>query len=185
MTQENSWENPRTGEPEHIGLKAFNLSEGERVQMNARTQGVTQGRLTQQVLLKDPDALVERALSLLFSPEWADLVVGIAVCTGRRLAEIMKRGHFTVKEASTVWFEGQVKGRGREPERSEIPTLVRAFLVVEAVQRLRALVDTTNLEIEQMSQKYGKAVNEAVERRYGDLEELVRATREKVGVHTF
>ncbi|GHO78046.1 hypothetical protein KSD_58170 [Ktedonobacter sp. SOSP1-85] len=41
------------------------------------------------------------------------------------------------------------------------------------------------LEIEQVSQKYGKAVNEAVERRYGDLEELVRATREKVSVHNF
>ncbi|GHO63845.1 hypothetical protein KSC_027370 [Ktedonobacter sp. SOSP1-52] len=84
ITEDNSWANPRTGEQEHIGLKVFNLSEGEWVQMNARTQGVTQDRLKQQVLLKDPDALVERALSLLFSPEWADLVVGIAVCTGRR-----------------------------------------------------------------------------------------------------
>ncbi|WP_338246590.1 protelomerase family protein [Dictyobacter halimunensis] len=59
----------------------------------------------QQVLLKDPDGLVERALSLLFSPAWADLVVGIAVCTGRRLAEIMKTGTFLVKEPYTVWFE--------------------------------------------------------------------------------
>lgn len=185
MTEENSWENPRTNEREHIGLRAFNLSEGEWVQLNARAQGVTQERLKQQVLLKDPDALVERALSLLFSPEWADLVVGIAVCTGRRLAEILKTGEFRVKEPYTVWFEGQVKGRGREPERYEIPTLVRAFLVVEAMGRLRALIDCSDLEIEQVSQKYGKAVNEAVERRYGDLEELIRATREKVSVHNF
>ena len=185
VTEHNSWENPRTGEREHIGLRVFNLSEGEWVQMNARNQGVTQERLTQQVLLKDPDGLVERAMSLLFSPGWADLVVGIAVCTGRRLAEIMKTGTLTVKEPYAVWFEGQVKGRGREPERYEIPTLVRAFLVVEAVQRLRALVDCTGLEIEQVSQKYGKAVNEAVERHYGDLEELIRATREKVSVHNF
>src|SRR5437879_9539095 len=120
--------------------------------MNARAQGVTQERLTQQVLLKAPDALVERALSLLFSPEWADRVVGIAVCTGRRLAEIMKTGEFGVKEPYTVWFEGQVKGRGREPECYEIPTLVRAFLVVEAVGRLRTLVDCSGLEIEQVSQ---------------------------------
>ncbi|WP_201376114.1 hypothetical protein, partial [Ktedonobacter robiniae] len=65
VTEDNSWENPRTNEREHIGLRVFNLSEGEWVQMNARTQGVTQERLKQQVLLKDPDALVERALSLL------------------------------------------------------------------------------------------------------------------------
>jgi hypothetical protein len=84
VTEQNSWENPRTGEGEHLGLKVCNLSEGEWVAMNARNQGVTQERLSQQVLLKDPDALVQRALSLLFSQEWADLVVGIAVCTGRR-----------------------------------------------------------------------------------------------------
>jgi Telomere resolvase len=185
LTKLNSWENPRTGEREHLGLKVFNLSEGEWVAMNARNQGVTQERLSQQVLLKDPDGLVQRAMSLLFSPEWADLVVGIAVCTGRRLAEIMKTGVFEVKTPYTLWFEGQVKGRGREQERYEIPTLVRAFLVVDAVQRLRALVDCTDLEIEQVSQKYGKAVNEAVARSYGDLEELIRATREKVSVHNF
>ena len=185
VTEDNSWENPRTNEREHIGLRVFNLSEGEWVQMNARTQGVTQERLSQQVLLKDPDGLVERAMSLLFSQAWADLVVGIAVCTGRRLAEIMKTGTFLVKEPYTVWFDGQVKGRGREPGRYEIPTLVRAFLVVEAVQRLRALVDCTGLEIEQVSQKYGKGVNEAVDRHYGDLEELIRTTREKVSVHNF
>jgi hypothetical protein len=50
---------------------------------------------------------------------------------------------------------------------------------------LRTLVDCTELEIEQVSQKYGKAVNEAVERSYGDLEELVRAPRERVSVHNF
>ena len=185
VTEQNRWENPRTQGWEHIGLKVFNLSEGEWVAMNARTQGVTQERLSQQVLLKDPDGLVERALSFLFSETWADLVVGIAVCTGRRLAEIMKTATFRVKEPYTVWFEGQVKGRGREQERYEIPTLVRAFLVVEAVGRLRALVDCTGLEIEQVSQKYGKAVNDAAVRSYGDLEEFVRATREKVSVHNF
>ncbi|GHO71421.1 hypothetical protein KSC_103130 [Ktedonobacter sp. SOSP1-52] len=43
------------------------------------------------MLLKDPDALVERALSLLFPPEWADLVVDIAVCTSRRLLLINEK----------------------------------------------------------------------------------------------
>ncbi|GHO82468.1 hypothetical protein KSZ_04740 [Dictyobacter formicarum] len=61
VTQENSWENPRTNEREQSGLRVFNLSEGEGVQMNARTQGVTQERLSQQVMLKDPNGLVERA----------------------------------------------------------------------------------------------------------------------------
>ena len=184
VTEQNSWVNPRTDEQEHMGLRVFNLSEGEWVKMNGRSQGVTQERLSQQVLLKDPDALVQRSMSLLFSQEWAELVVGVAVCTGRRLAEILKTGVFTVKDPYMVWFEGQLKRRGRDSERYEIPTLVRSFLVVEAVQKIRTLVDCTALEIEQVSHKYGKAVNEAVERLYGDLE-LTRTTRDRTSVHNF
>ncbi|GCE50909.1 telomere resolvase [Thermosporothrix hazakensis] len=182
VTEENSWFNPRTKEREHIALKVFNLSEGEWVRLNDRSRGVAETRLEHQQLLQDPDTIVQRALALLLSDEWPDLVVGIAVCTGRRLAEIMKTGRFAVKEPYTAWFSGQVKGRTRFDERYEIPTLARAFLVVDAVEKLRSLVDCSELEVEQVSQRYGRAVNEAVDQHYGDLIP-VRVTREKLTVH--
>ncbi|GCF11390.1 protelomerase family protein [Dictyobacter arantiisoli] len=169
LTEENSWLNGRTHEREHIGLKVCNLSEGEWVQMNDRNRATTQERLNQSQLVRDPEAIVNRALALVLSDEWSELVVGIAICTGRRLAEILKMGTFAVKEPYTVWFEGQVKGRTRMPDRYELPTLVRGYLVVEAMAKLRRLVDCTALEVEQVSQKYGKAVNETVERVYGSL----------------
>jgi hypothetical protein len=168
LTPENSWEDTRTHERVHIGLKVCNLSEGEWVSMNDRNRATTQERLNQTQLVRDPDALVNRALSLVLSDQWSELVVGIALCTGRRLAEILKTGTFAVKEPYTVWFEGQVKGRTRIPDRYELPTLVRGYLVVEAVAKLRRLVDCTTIEVEQVSQKYGKAVNETVERVYGE-----------------
>jgi hypothetical protein len=169
LTEENSWENGRTHEREHIGLKVCNLSEGEWVQMNDRNRATTQERLNNGQLVRDPDAIINRALGLVLSDAWSELVVGIALCTGRRLAEILKTGTFAVKEPYTVWFEGQVKGRTRIPDRYELPTLVRGYLVVEAVAKLRRLVDCTTIEVEQVSQRYGKAVNETVERIYGGL----------------
>lgn len=182
LTPTNSWDNSRTGKREHIGLKVFNLSEGEWVRMNDRSRMTTQERLNHSQLVRDPEAIVHRALPLFLSDDWTDLVVGVAMCTGRRLAEILKTGNFTVKEGYTVWFEGQVKGRTRIQERFEIPTLVRSYLVVEAVAKLRRLIDCTDLEIEHVSQRYGKAVNEAVERLYADLIPA-RGDRERLSVH--
>jgi hypothetical protein len=182
LTEENSWEDGRTHERVHIGLKVCNLSEGEWVSMNDRNRATTQERLNQTQLVRDPDALANRALSLVLSDQWSELVVGIALCTGRRLAEILKTGTFAVKEPYTVWFEGQVKGRTRIPDRYELPTLVRGYLVVEAVAKLRRLVDCTTIEVEQVSQKYGKAVNETVERVYG--EQIPARENHKISVHT-
>src|SRR2546421_6723124 len=106
LSEENSWENPRTNKREHIGLRVFNLAEGEWVSMNDRSRATTQERLNHVPLVADPEGIVHRAFSLMLSDDWAELVVGVAISTGRRLAEILKTGTFTVKEAYTVWFEG-------------------------------------------------------------------------------
>lgn len=182
LTEENSVVNARTREREHVALGIFNLTEEEWVQLNAQSQDVTHERLTQQQLLEHPDAIVHQALRVIQSPEWAELAVGLALCTGRRLAEVLKTASFEEKEAYTVLFTGQVKGGGREEAPYEIPTLVRSFLVVEGVQRLRRLVDCTDLETEEVSQRYGKAVNEVVARTFEGLIP-VRTSRERLTMH--
>ncbi len=182
LTEQNSYE--RNGKREHIGLRCFNLAEGEWVAMNDRSRMTTQERLNDTQLVKDPEGVVGRAMSLLLSDNWAELVVGIALCTGRRLAEILKTAVFTQKEAYTVWFEGQIKGRTRIEGKYEIPTLVRAYLVVEATQKLRRLVDCTELELAQVSQKYDRGVNDVVERLFSSVIP-VRTSKERVTVHDF
>jgi hypothetical protein len=177
LTDENSYLNAQSGQQEHIGLAVFNLAEGEWVSLNDRQRAQTQKRLEQEVFISEPDTVVQRALPLLLSDEWAELVVAVAICTGRRLAEIMKTGTFTRGTGYTVWFEGQLKASNRD-DRFEIPTLARSFLVIDAVEHLRRLADCAPLEIDQVSQKYGKAVNETVDRVYRDLIP-VRVTKEK------
>ena len=182
LREENSWENPCTGKREHIGLRVINLAEGEWVHMNDRSRMTTQERLQQMQLVGDAEGIVQRAQYLLLSEDWSELVVGIALATGRRLAEILETGVYGIKEPYTVWFEGQVKGRTRTPERYEIPTLVRGYVVVDAVEKLRHLVDCRHLDLEQVSQKYGKAVNETVQRVYGEVIPA-RSDRERLSVH--
>jgi hypothetical protein len=177
LTEENSYENEH-GVPEHIGLAVFNLAEGEWVSLNDRQRAQTQKRLEQEVFITEPDTIVQRALPLLLSEEWAELVVGVAICTGRRLTEVLKTGEFTPGTGYSVWFEGQLKASNRPPERFEIPTLLRAFLVLDAVKKVRHLVDCTALENDQVSQKYGNAVNETVDRIYRDLIPI-RVTKEQ------
>src|SRR5262249_4548927 len=147
------------------------------------SRATTQERLDEQRLVEDPNGIVHRAMTLLLSDDWAELVVGIALCTGRRLTEILKTGVFLGKDPYTVWFEGQIKGRTRIEERYEIPTLVRAYLVVEATTKLRRLVDCREVEVVQVSQKHGKGVNDAVERIYTEKIEK-RNDRERITVHT-
>jgi len=182
LTDENSYE--RNGKREHIGLRCFNLAEGEWVAMNDRSRMTTQERLNDTQLVADPEGVVHRAMTLLLSDNWAELVVGIALCTGRRLGEIMKTAVFTQKEAYTVWFEGQIKGRTRIEGKYEIPTLVRGYLVVEAVAKLRRLVDCTELELAQVSQKYDKGVNDTVERIFYHVLPA-RPSKDRVTVHDF
>jgi hypothetical protein len=182
LTDENSYE--RNGKREHIGLRCFNLAEGEWVAMNDRSRMTTQERLSDMQLVADPEGVVSRAMTLLLSDNWAELVVGIALCTGRRLAEIMKTAVFTQKEAYTVWFEGQIKGRTRIEGKYEIPTLVRGYLVVEATAKLRRLVDCREIEVAQVSQKYDKGVNDTVERIFASIIP-VRPSKDRVTVHDF
>ncbi len=167
VRQDNWWFNPKTQQKEHLGLKVCNLSEAEWVHMNAVSQGRVQRREVQ--VLDDPEAVVDVAHELLSSQDWAEIAVGLAVCTGRRLAELLKTGTFASPTAFTVIFSGQVKGKGRVGVPYEIPTLVAASEILAAVGRVRSLVDTSSIEVQQVSRVYGKAVNEAAERRLGSL----------------
>lgn len=175
LTDENSYLND--GQREHIGLDVFNLEQGEWVSLNDRQRLQTQKRLVEEVFIADPDIIVQRALPLLLSDDWAELAVGIAICTGRRLGEVMKTGIFTPGQGYTLWFEGQLKASHRPKDRFELPTLLRSFLVLDAVAKLRQKIDCTTIENDEVSQKYGKAVNETVDRIYRDMIP-VRVTKE-------
>jgi hypothetical protein len=150
--------------------------------MNAVSQGRVQSREVQ--VLDDPEAVVACAGELLCSDDWAEIAVGLAVCTGRRLAELLKTGTFARKTAYSVIFSGQVKGKGRVAVPYEIPTLAPASEILAAVQRVRSLVETEQLDVQKVSRVYGKQVNEAADRRLALLVPA-RTGREGLFAHLF
>jgi Telomere resolvase len=187
MNAENTWTDPRSRKSEHVALHLFNLPEHEWERMNARAQLSLQERLEHQQFLEQAttvDAIVNRGLILVQSQDWAEVLVGLALGSGRRFWELVKTGTFVEAAPYVVLFRGQVKGQSREDEAFEIPTLYRAFLLVDAIGRLRQLIDWSDLEDEYSPkyQKYNKVANEMVVQQFSDLIP-VRPTRERLNLH--
>ncbi len=184
LTADNTWTDPRSRKQEHVALHIFNLPEAEWERMNARAALPLQERLENQQFLEYPDQIVNKGLILVQSSDWAELLVALGLGTGRRFWELVKTGTFVERTPYSVDFTGQVKGHGREEEAFEIPTLYRAFLVVEGIKLLRRLIDWSELEDEYSPkyQKYNRAANEMVVHQFTDLIP-VRPTREQLNFH--
>jgi telomere resolvase len=180
LSADNAWTDPRSHKQEHVALHIFNLPEAEWERMNARAGLTLQERLENQQFLEYPDHIVNKGLILVQSSDWAELLVALALGTGRRFWELVKTGTFVERTPYSVDFTGQLKGLSREEE-FEIPTLYRAFLVVEGIQRLRRLIDWSELEDENSPkyQKYNRVANEMMVHQFTDLIP-VRPTREQL-----
>lgn len=158
-----------SGDRREWALKHLAFPESWYVEHNASSQTSLESRLEHQQLLRDPDAIVAKATELLASEKWADIATGLAVCTGRRLAEVLKVGTFEQKTVYSVLFAGQLKRRDTELPAFEIPTLCPAVLVIKAVLRLRSLLDVSELDTRTVSQRYSPQVQESANRHFVTL----------------
>jgi len=181
LTKKLSYLNEK-GEQEHVALKYFNLSEAEWIALNAQSEASLDERMTNQRFLHDPDALVARARQLLTSTAWPEVAVGITVCTGRRLGEVLKTAAFEGKTAYSVVFTGQLKKEG--PVSFEIPTLVEADLVLAAWRWLREHHDCSQIDLDDLSSRYGAPVRETADLHFKELVET-RTNHEVRYTHLF
>src|SRR5579875_2990429 len=184
VTEQNSYLNPRTGEREHLALKYLNYSEQEWAEMNRQSEQRYHERLEQQQLLEHPERIVEKARELLSSRSWVEVVVGLAVVTGRRLSEILKTGDLHPKTRYTVMFAGHLKRKDVVLKPYEIPVLIEASVVLAAWQRLRFLVDCSQMETEAIGKTYGVEIGAAAEQHFAELVPR-RHGREKLFAHVF
>jgi hypothetical protein len=184
LTPENRWKNLRNGQYEHIALRYMNFSPEEWDAMNALSDEKFEERQRNQRLINNPQEIIARAEKLLHSDRWDDLVVGLALTTGRRLTELLKTGRFFPKGRYMLVFDGQLKRRDLGLKPYEIPVLVDAELVLTAWRRLRSLEDTSKLEIEAIPQKYSRAASENANRVFTGLIPQ-RVERENLYTHSF
>lgn len=180
MKKENSLRNPMNdtrneikrrlaGERQMWALTYLAFSEAWYRQHNAPSRAGLEDRLEHQQLLKDPDAIVSKAIALLSSEQWPDLVVALGVLTGRRPGEALKTAMFELKTMYSVIFSGQLKRRDEPLPPYEIPTLCEARAVIDALARLRAMLDTTGMDVTDATRKYSPLVQEAANKHFATL----------------
>ncbi len=184
LTDQNSYLNPRTQQREHIALKYLNYSESEWAQMNQQSEQRFHERLENQQLLEYPGEIVAKADVLLGSSDWREVVVGLAVVTGRRLSEILKVGELHPKTLHTVLFSGQLKRKDEVLKPYEIPVLVEASRVLAAWSGVRKMIDCSRMETEAIGKAYGDEIGKAAERHFAELVP-VRDGRDKLFAHLF
>ena len=169
VREDNRWFNPREGAYEHLALKYLNFTPDQWNDLRADSEERFARRLVEQQQITNPDALVSRAEELLKGTQWSQLALGITLATGRRLTEVLKTAKFSPKTAYTLWFEGQLKTKDRVLPPYEIPTLVEARLVLDAVKRLRESLDGSRLSNDEVSSQYGPIVRKLADQQLGDL----------------
>ena len=155
-------------DPEHPALGVVGFTAHEWMEINSMAASATASRTTQ--FLDSTEAIAFQAAQLLQSRIWSEVAAGLAVVTGRRVSEILKTAHFTFKSTYSVMFTGAVKRRQESVTLNfEIPTLVEANTVIEAIALLRGWLDTSNLTNRQINDQYEQAVALACDRHFRDL----------------
>jgi Telomere resolvase len=155
----------------HFILDCIKFSTAEYIQLNNEMQGVVALRNENIQYLNDPQPLVDKAIQLLDSPEWADIAAALSVLTGRRSSELLATAKFTAASPYSVTFTGSLKRRGELQELSfEIPTLATSKQVCSALDKLRQqLPDAGRMTPESVNRKYGPAVTRACDKHFTDL----------------
>ena len=146
---------------DHFALDSMNFTVDEWILINQPIDDQVAERNEHQILLdpKAVNALVYRATNLLNSREWADIAAGLAVLTGRRSAEILATAQFKYKTPYSVTFTGALKRKGEPQQLSfEIPTLAQAEYIINALNKLRQIVDTEGMDNTDINQKYSGAI---------------------------
>ncbi|MEL6929709.1 MAG: protelomerase family protein [Cyanobacteria bacterium J06600_6] len=155
-------------DPHHPTLDVVGLSSSEWIAINSQAASSTHNRSTQ--FLDNPNAIAQTALDLLGSDTWSDIAAGLAVVTGRRVSEVLQTASFQFVSNFSLLFVGAAKRRKESvPLEFEIPTLVEASLVIDAISRLRQLLDTQGLSNRQINDKYEQIVARACDRHFRDL----------------
>src|SRR5947199_5467866 len=162
----NEAERRLSGNHLHWTMQYLSFSEEWYIRHNEPSKKKLEERLENQQLLKDPDAIVAKGIELLSSEEWAEIALGLAVCTGRRPGEILKTAIFEEKSDYTVIFTGQLKRRESDIPPYEIPTLCEATIAIDALARLRAKLPTTDLDTTTVTQRYSHFVQEAADKHF-------------------
>jgi hypothetical protein len=156
---------------DHFSLRYFGFTTAEYTELNNQKLQRTADRNEAVKQIQQPDAIVAKAVELLGKREWAEVVAGLAVLTGRRSSELLSTAKFEKASQWSVTFTGALKRGGESQLLSfEIPTLTVADRVIAALAKVRhELPDATQLPAQEVNRRYGEKVAQACDRHFSGL----------------
>lgn len=110
-------------------------------------------------------AILSAAQKLLQGNSYIGIAIGLIAVTGRRPVEILKTGTFTKTGDYSVIFSGQLKTKGSEISRDnyEIPTLIPADEVIDALAKLRDKKDFSGVDNRQVEMRVATQIQDKME----------------------
>ena len=90
----------------------------------------------------DCQKIIDLATKKLYSDRWEDIMVGLAILTGRREVEIAYNSHFNEYDRNILLITGLLKKRENEDEKStyRVPCLIDSSEIIVAFERFRTMV---------------------------------------------
>lgn len=120
-----------------------------------------------------PEPFILKASSLLDSDHWPTLTAALIALTGRRPTEVVWCGRFEAASDYTLMFSGQLKKGNVETPSFEIPTLIEANRVLDAIARLSRIPKIIEIralpEAVLAGSASNKMINDQVRRHFSGL----------------
>jgi hypothetical protein len=109
----------------------------------------------------DYEGMVQKAIKMLDSEKYSELVCALCFLTGRRMAEILKTAKFSSykKSDSMLSFRGQLKKRENFGVYPVYTIGKSADKCKVALDKVRDKIEAKKMTIEQINRKYEKTVN--------------------------
>jgi hypothetical protein len=118
-------------------------------------------------VIERPDTLVKKAEALLVSRAWEEVVVGLALVSGRCLLEVLKAGVMMPKTRYSLVFTASHEPGDQVFGPCEIPTLVEAECVLAAWQGVRSVMACEALEAQEICARYRLPIAQAAKAQFG------------------
>ena len=118
-------------------VRNLRLTKDETNTINVNYKAKIKKEQSNLKLIKNPQGIIDKAISLLSSKSYINRVLALATLTGRRVAEIGCTAEFIPFNKNTVIFKGQLKTKGKYCSDYKIPLLTITEPIITCLKGLR------------------------------------------------
>lgn len=120
-------------------VQGFNITLAETQSINDRYRAKVKEEQNNLKLVKDYKKMLSIAVQAVKSQDYSSKILGLALLTGRRVAEIACTAEIEVVGGHIVKFSGQLKTKKDEADNYYIPVLATPAFIAKGIKEVQAL----------------------------------------------